>query len=284
MKRISIVGLCLVAAFAVSAVVTSVAAAAFPPEYGQCVAQKKGKYSDAGCLKAVTKKGTHEWIPSDKCYAKKKGKYLDSKCTKKVTKKGKFELSPSPKYTDTTGKAVLNTPEHGSIECESSISEGVITGPKTDKDEVIFFKCTTLGHTCFNAVVGGEKVIETFPLETNVVEVGGKVEIEFVNAKEFGAPFSSEFECEEVTAIRTKGFTDGIPSPLNKMSTTSSTNFAGNTTLKTEFVLGLNGKGEPEWSGGTGGGPNEFGPFGEFGSEEVTTGGSVFATAIELRE
>jgi hypothetical protein len=66
MKRIRIIGLCLVAAFALAAVAATTAAAL--PEIGRCVAQPgTGKYKDANCtLKAKT-------LASEKQFEFKKG-------------------------------------------------------------------------------------------------------------------------------------------------------------------------------------------------------------------
>jgi hypothetical protein len=61
MKRMRIMGLCLVAAFAISAI-GAVSASALP-EIGRCVAKAGGKYADAGCkVKAAKGKGVTEWL------------------------------------------------------------------------------------------------------------------------------------------------------------------------------------------------------------------------------
>ena len=60
MKRIKIMGLCLVAVFAVS-VMASASASAEAPEFGRCLAKAGGKFSDAGCTKGVVSKGKFEW-------------------------------------------------------------------------------------------------------------------------------------------------------------------------------------------------------------------------------
>src|SRR6478609_12212916 len=67
MRRMRIAGLCLVAAFALSAVL-SAGASAFvrePPEVGRCVKQAGGKWKDGGC-KTASKPGEEkfEWIPA----------------------------------------------------------------------------------------------------------------------------------------------------------------------------------------------------------------------------
>jgi hypothetical protein len=62
MKRFKVMGLCLIAAFAVTAMAASSAFAA-APEFGRCLAKTGGKFSDAGCVKGVTTGGKFEWNP-----------------------------------------------------------------------------------------------------------------------------------------------------------------------------------------------------------------------------
>jgi hypothetical protein len=74
MKRMSIVGLCLFAALAMSAVTVSSASAA-APEFGRCQAKAGGKFSDSGCTKEVASGGKFEWtstIAKNKFSAKQK--------------------------------------------------------------------------------------------------------------------------------------------------------------------------------------------------------------------
>jgi hypothetical protein len=62
MKRIRIMGLCLVAVFAMSVAAASTASAA--PDYGKCVKKAVSGgagFSDAGCTKAVATKALYEW-------------------------------------------------------------------------------------------------------------------------------------------------------------------------------------------------------------------------------
>ena len=65
MKRTRIIGLCLVAVFAMSALATGTASAA-APEFGQCLKKAVvggAGYSEAKCLKAVGTAGKYEWVP-----------------------------------------------------------------------------------------------------------------------------------------------------------------------------------------------------------------------------
>src|ERR1019366_7957236 len=165
MKRIEIAGLCLVIAFALSAMVgASVAQAG---EYGQCVAKKKGNYTEGNCQAVAEKKGipdhkgNFEWVPgaSPTCVkqAKARFEWTNETCTmhsvkikvKKgvekvtLTKKGRYEKEPGPGYTSTTGTATLAI-----AVCAASTDVGEVTGLKTDVDTVTFTGCNTLGAKC----------------------------------------------------------------------------------------------------------------------------------------
>jgi hypothetical protein len=193
MKRIRIMGLCIVAAFALSAVAASSASAG---EYGQCKstspttgkAIKKGEFTDVNCQvwsvkvkngkEVKAKKGHFEWFPgpSPSCEAKKGGEYTDSTCATKSSKpkKGKFEkpcgaLSCAG-LKSSTGEAVL---EGGpaAVKCTASTGEGEITGVKTDREVVKFTGCEAAGQKCTSlrgATKEGE--IVTNVLETTLID------------------------------------------------------------------------------------------------------------------
>ena len=62
MRHVRMLGLCLVAIFAVVAMLTSSALASGKPEIGKCIEKAGGKYSESACLtKAKKGAGTHEW-------------------------------------------------------------------------------------------------------------------------------------------------------------------------------------------------------------------------------
>jgi hypothetical protein len=123
MRRIRIVGLCLVAVFAMSAVVAGSASAA-NPEYGRCLKQKTGKtkYNSAKCtVVAVGEKENFEWVPGPgpnpaftAALKPETIATLETKDGKKVTCK---KLAASGKYTSTVNVEVNVT---DFSECESS--------------------------------------------------------------------------------------------------------------------------------------------------------------------
>ena len=73
MKRMRVLGLCLVAAFAIGAVVTSGALAAASPEFGRCKAKAGGKFKNSGCT-LLAKSATEEKFEWEKTLAKNKFK------------------------------------------------------------------------------------------------------------------------------------------------------------------------------------------------------------------
>jgi len=124
MKRVSLPAICMICAFAVSAVAAAGASAA-APEYGRC--------------KAMTK-----------------GAFLDSKCTKKATgtKVGKYEWFPGAekaKFTSSGGVGVLTTVGGSGVECQKESSAGEFL-PGSNKEEagviVKFTGCKSLGLAC----------------------------------------------------------------------------------------------------------------------------------------
>jgi hypothetical protein len=263
MKRISVVGMCLFAAFAFSVIAASSASAKKAKtvpnpykgaSYGLCVKVKKGgTYTNATCTEyyatepkpgevVLANKGKYNWINADECYPKKKGNFVKSDpmeggpnlCLEEKKKKGKFELEPSPTYTSTTGRATLVTPEGplaGEITCEASTDEGQITGATSNVDAVKFTGCETLGQKCENTATLGE--IDTFLLRTELEEASSGVAanrffgtVELEPSEHPGVLYSAEFACENVGYFRTSGSTAGAVTPTNVEGTKSKTDFA----------------------------------------------------------
>jgi hypothetical protein len=129
MKRLRIIGLSLVAAFALSAIAAGVASAE-APEYGTCVAKAGGKYADRGCTKEIAGKTKFEWVPG-------------------VGAKAKF-TTKSKELTTVT----LETVTKKAVICKGQTGTGEYTGPKTVGGvvetltgcELGTSKCTTTGQ------------------------------------------------------------------------------------------------------------------------------------------
>jgi len=247
MKRIRIVGLCLVAAFALSATIASSSQAA---GYYHCVAQKKGEYTNSTCTtKSVkAKKGKYELAEFASCVAQKKGEYTNNTCTTKSVKakKGKYEKVAPITFTDKTGEAKLATPDLGphDVECTASTSSGDITGSTTGTDQVEFTGCTLEGHSCESADLfgygtnsGKAGVIDTDPLDTTLVghgeKAGGYEHKEPASGEVWGevvgttSGYSSEFICNGEIILHTHGSVSGVSTPVNGAPSTSGTNTFG---------------------------------------------------------
>lgn len=140
MRRIRIAGLCLVAIFAMSALVSATASAE-APEFGQCLKIAKGTekklslYDSSKCIKHASedvgseaeklKKANYEWLPG--------------------------AVAGDNKFSTTGGVATLLTVKGESVTCESEESTGEYTVGGNNKEEtttVTFKKCSSGGLTC----------------------------------------------------------------------------------------------------------------------------------------
>ncbi len=118
MKRIRIVGLCLVAAFALSAIAVSTASAT-APEFGRCLKKAKAEgsgFSDSKCNKAIGTGAKYEW-------------------TTTIVKKGLSSVIKS----GTT--ATLETVSKTKITCKGETATGEVDAPKDAKLTADFTGC-----------------------------------------------------------------------------------------------------------------------------------------------
>jgi hypothetical protein len=125
MRRMKIVGLCLMAVFAMSALVFSASASAVAPEYGSCVKKAKAEgsgYSNSGCTKAVGTGAKFEWTPG----------------------------AAGQKFSTTGGVATLTTVKGEQVTCEKENSTGeyLAGNNKEEKTTVNFEGCKSGGLTC----------------------------------------------------------------------------------------------------------------------------------------
>lgn len=310
MRKIKVVGLCLVAVFALSALIASSASAA---TYNTCqqVKKNKGKYADSACtVEAVVKgkpKGEYEIKPVEACYEKKKtGQYADSACTTLKTKKGvpdgkgNFEKAAIPIEAN-SGVATLETPAFGSnnVSCTSSHVTGTITGPKTATEQVVFSGCLLAGAVeCTSngsAAAGGTESgasnkIETNPLHINLLGPGettqgfegktvpaGKVWTETTAANGVSG-YQAVFSCPLAGAyLRTFGSLSGDTTPVFS-GTPSGANLSNLSQVKftrAEQETGLGEAGLLTEAAGSYGFSPVNGPAQSFQNETVTVNASV---------
>jgi len=289
MKRKSMFGLCVVAALAAFAISAMAASSASAGTYYTCGAKKKGKYTSGTCTTlAKPGKGKFEKLVLSTCVAKKKGKYTSGTCTVLAKPgKGKFEKVAGPKFTASTGEAVLTTPDLGSgaVKCKASTTAGELTGAQTDQERVTFTGCEFEGLPCESAgenstPSGKSGVIITNLLDSKLIDHGekglsggepatGEVWDELISSEH--TPYQAEFNCAGVVFLRSSGSISGVytAGSVNKLSTTSELLFE---------------KGEGEQDLGTEA-LTESGWVGPFPSNEQVDGGAAVVTtpAVEVR-
>jgi hypothetical protein len=257
MRRTRIVGLCLVAALAVSAMAAASASAKL--EFGQCRALNKGTvpaakhgvYADGTCTKLSEKKGkpvakgNFEWYPGPAatCYAQKKGEYTDAGCTAKSSKpkKGTFEKQAcSGKCNAITTQSLTepyleSEPTPGKpekIECKtvSGLNTEIIS-PTQIVGIARYTGCTTKvsAGSCQNTATEGELLSNEIIGEPE--EKGGKVWINYASRKpgpaKTGKQYLIEFECAKIVKLRAEGHSAGVvKGGINLMSKSFTNEFA----------------------------------------------------------
>jgi hypothetical protein len=146
MRRIRIVGLCLVAVFAIGAV-TATGASAFgePPEVGRCLAKAGGDWKNSGCsVPSTATEKKFEWYPAYK-----------------ANKHGEEKLAVKLKFTSKFKEGALiqlETVKEEKIICKGQTSSGEVTGPKTNiANNILFTGCefTEVG-VCENTGTAGQ--------------------------------------------------------------------------------------------------------------------------------
>jgi hypothetical protein len=227
-RHVRTLGLCLVAAFAISALATASASAALP-EWGKCVklpaeikgkTKTKGKYANANCTEAIG--GEYEFV------------------------KGTSEL-PTTAFTahQTSENARLETTQGISVECESTVAEGNLSGSKEVAGVEVTFKgcklpllkftCESYFHEEYpNKYVYNEGEIVTRELKGKLGYISGKGEetpsVGLSLAPEEKNGLFAEFVCGtensgvgvlviRVGAKEKKGGGDSIISPITPVNT-----------------------------------------------------------------
>jgi len=194
MKRIRILGLCLVAVFAMTAVATSSASAL---SYKTCkkltVKPYKGHYINKTC-------STHA-----------------SPAEEAAGKTNKYELAEwnegkeaHPKFKDANGVSVLKlyipgVGVVGATTCAKAKGEGHIDSATTGDTTVVFEKCTSEGFVCTSPGETAGK-IKTSDLTTRLAEDGAGEVIQRVGEE---GVLSAEFNCGSKN-IKTTGIADGV--------------------------------------------------------------------------
>jgi hypothetical protein len=162
------VGLCLVAVFAIASVAATSASAL--PEWGQCFAKAGGKYADSNCQKkAALGKGTFEWRKGTEVVGKHfsgenlgAGGVLSTELHACEGKEGKEEglyyghRVPAKKCVEGGGE--VGPAFTLKVECESESNKGETAGSKEVKNvSITFLGCKLFGSApCSNGTKEGE--------------------------------------------------------------------------------------------------------------------------------
>lgn len=240
MKNIRLMGLTLVAAFAIAAVAATSASAL--PEWGQCFAKAGGKYSESNCVaKAKSGTGTFEFRKgpeiADKKFAGEGGAGILT---------GEYKLCQGGPHQEERiphcGEGEEESTFFGgplNIECTSEANHGEASGTKNVTNiSVVFRGCKVLGSVpCSNTTNEGEVRVNTLKgslgyLQKSTKSVGILLEPtkkhgEFAQFACLGGALTTvvgvgnKIEGAAYSPETTGGF-DGIISPItpvNEMST-----------------------------------------------------------------
>jgi hypothetical protein len=159
-----LIGACLIAAVALSALAVASASAFVrePPEVGRCIKHTGGHWKDGGCKTAakVSSEQKFEWYPA----------YGEAE-------NGETKLAEKVKFKSVSKEGTLiqlTTVGGEGIACKTQTAIGEVTGPKTLKSSNVVFKgCAETGQKCTSTnPVAGE------PGEIKVKELTGLIGIE----------------------------------------------------------------------------------------------------------
>jgi hypothetical protein len=260
MRRIRIVGLCLVAVFAMSALAATAAQAG---EYGKCVKQAKpykGGFNDKNCQETNPgHEGKYEWVPG---------------------------ISPAVPFTGKTKAAEL-VGAAGTIACKKSEAAGTVEGTKTNHEVVTFEGCEFKGAVTGECHSAGKPVgvIETNKLLTSLIDHGEKGpsggepasgEV-WASLKPETGTVDAQYECASLVTIKTEGSVAGVltKGSINVMAKKAELEFNG--------VLGEEpgkfGEQDLQNQASIGGGP--FEPAGQ--GVEKTTAKLKISDKIEIK-
>lgn len=238
MNRLRVLGLALVAVFAMGAVAAvSSASAATLPAFARCVKVPAGtgEFEKSTCEGVA---GTKEWLKvfvvgtslsaTEECAETVKagaGAFENSTCTTVGTGTKSFVrvLKGKAKFESKEGPGFLEKANKEKVECKADKNAGELTGPQTDKVTVTFTGCTALkgAVTCQNTATAGE--IVTRPLVSKLGYISmAPVEVGLSLAPEGGGLFVT-FECgkkplSEVVEVGEKAGSGSGDSIIGKMT------------------------------------------------------------------
>ncbi len=195
-KRLSI-SLAPLLAITTLAVMPVVAQAA-PPELGRCVKVSTGttgnKYKDAGCEKGVVPTGKYEWFPG----------------------------AIKNHFKSKEGKSTLETVGGFTITCMKDTDNGEYTGPKTNRETIVFTGCKHGAMPC-QTTASGPGEITTALLISVLGFIKAPNEVGMSLEPPTGEPFA-QFACGGVGVVITGSVIAPI-TPISKMTKAFKENF-----------------------------------------------------------
>lgn len=224
LKRFRIVGLCLAAVLAVSAIGAASASAA-PPEFKPWyVCEQKAGGTGKFATKAACEAGTPEAA---------EGTWKQFAIT----------------FTSSSGVSVLETVKERKVTCTSDTNEGVLTGSKTNKVTVKFKGCTTtklVTLKCHTAGASNEEEIVVHAnstlVYTNLTTKETSILLKPESGETFVAFTCTGFLSEEKITVRDHGSDGGVLGHITPTNT-STTSF----TLAFSQTKGVQKSGTKYW-------------------------------------
>jgi hypothetical protein len=244
------VGLSLVAVFAIAAIAATSASAL--PEWGKCVVQakKEGKYTDSNCTKKAKKvaekfTGEFEWIKGKELanvpftgHSVGSGGLLKAIVRYCERKDGSLRRETRAKCAEEGGKEE-SSEELPAIECEAENSSGEATKSKNIANvKVVFTGCEYLGFAPCNSAGAASGEIKTEPLKGflgYISKAKKEVGVVLEPVKKHGS--FAKFDCGEIVDIvvgvgngtegawyepETTGGYDQVISPITPVNTMTS--------------------------------------------------------------
>jgi hypothetical protein len=190
------------------------------PEWGHCVGQSGGEYTDTTCSSKSKRPGRGKFAwqpgPAPTCVPQKKGAYADAACTTKTKpNKGHFEKQAGPKNTSTVGALTLETPGLGGdvVTCTGGSGAGEITGAQTGTERLTLTGCEEAANKCTSEGANATPSHEAGAVETNLLAghllgpVASDPWVELTSSEH--EPYLAEFACGAST-FRVKGSIAGV--------------------------------------------------------------------------
>jgi hypothetical protein len=216
MKPIKIVGLCLVAVFAMSAVVAASASAA-EPEYMTCVKAAKvgktyiGKYTSKTCSEASKVETGGKYELGSWELAKTKALKIASKAIK------------LDNYSQATGKIVPGV--GGVVKCTSGKGSGELVGSRSTTQKIEYKGCQSEGKECKSTKAGTKNGVITEDLATYLVALPEGKGVGVLSYAEPAGWYAS-YSCGTVLVEMTSGPIGVDSGNTTEASKTSATTFA----------------------------------------------------------